>query len=327
MLNSHGVPRLLPYRLVHCAWQHLFTIGHGYAACIVNNKAQNSQRHVHYWYESQYAEPSTHGTVHVETDFVNMWKNRRAITGICYQSLMRYHVSIMPSYADFFCLTHSPSSALGFQGMKVIYIVCDGGKTNTNNKCNTDAIVRARDVWNCPVGGLFDWMYYDVHIDKNALPNPVTDRRSFYLDPVFRGARYDRDSTLRREIYEELKVVLSSTMHVDRRHGALTQHMAGWELPVWCILSFLNCVLCKCQGSCLHISLGCRSVVGQESVFQRFKKGSHISPLEQLKLPCWRVSICSLINTTNKEEQTCKKHALNRCHLMETTIQNNNTNA
>lgn len=152
----------------------------------------------------------------------------RAQTAISFQALLRYHQHKLYSYADIFLFDYPKGCAgLGPKGMTAVYLVCDGGKTNKNGRCNSNCIVRSQNVMSCPVGALVDFMFYLVHIRKEPLPNPITEKSKFYDKEIFETARYDVDSARRREAYSKLKFYFSATMHVDRRHGAIAQQIRG----------------------------------------------------------------------------------------------------
>eukprot|EP00803_Ostreobium_quekettii_P004489 evm.model.scf_111.5 EVM.evm.TU.scf_111.5 scf_111:93270-102159(-) len=152
----------------------------------------------------------------------------RALTAMMYQSLWRFQKTTFCTFADLFCF-HYPEGfqQLGDGGMMTVYIVCDGGKTNKNNRCQADCVVRSKDVYGCPVGSLVDWMFQKVHVNGERLPNPIEKKEDFYNDPIFTGSTYAKERNRRLKLYKTLEVTMSATLHVDRRHGAVAQTIAG----------------------------------------------------------------------------------------------------
>ena len=152
----------------------------------------------------------------------------RAQVAMNSQALLRYHQHKMYTYADVFLFQYSKNEGgLGPNGMTSVYLVCDGGKTNQNGRCNANCIVRAEDMMTDPVGSFVDYLFYVVHVKGDPLPNPVEDRNAFYNAVIFPTSSYNVDSTRRRELHSKLDLQFSATMHVDRRHGAIAQHIRG----------------------------------------------------------------------------------------------------
>ena len=138
----------------------------------------------------------------------------RAQVAMNSQALLRYHQHKMYTYADVFLFQYSKNEGgLGPNGMTSVYLVCDGGKTNQNGRCNANCIVRAEDMMTDLVGSFVDYLFYIVHVKETHSQTP-------------------------------LRTVMPSTMlsYFQRHHIMLTAHVAGNCIVSWTCNSLRRCM-------------------------------------------------------------------------------------